>query len=138
MFSKSKSKGNSKNISNLPIETVIADGITIKGDIIGEGAIRIDGKVEGNVELNKGIILGEKAEVYGKIKSNEIIVYGQLNGDLECKDLYIKESGKIQGNMLVNRFSVDMGGKYTGNLKMTTNEININQKANESKKAADA
>lgn len=133
MFNKSTTKNKTKNLTNLPIDTVIADGILIKGDIIGEGAIRIDGRVEGNVELNKGVILGEKAEVIGSVKSNEVVIYGKLIGDLECKELYIKETGHIDGNMLVNRFSVEMGGRYNGNLKMTTNEIQLNEKAEENK-----
>ncbi len=128
MFNKSTTKEKSKNLSNLPIDTVIADGIVIIGNIIGKGAIRIDGKVEGNVELDKGVILGEKAEIIGRIKSSEVVVYGKLTGDLECKELHIKETGKIDGNMVVNCFSVEMGGKYNGNLKMTSNEIQLNEK----------
>jgi cytoskeletal protein CcmA (bactofilin family) len=135
MFHKTTSKNKDKNLSNLPIDTVISDGITIKGDIIGKGAIRIDGKVEGNVELEKGVILGEKAEIIGKVKSKEVVVFGKLSGDLECKDLYIKSTGKIDGNILVNAFAVDMGGKYNGNLKMTTNEINLNPSLDQKKAA---
>lgn len=137
MFKNSTPKDKSKNLTNLPIETVIAEGITIQGDILGEGAIRIDGKVEGNVQLSKGVILGEKAEIIGSVKSSEVIVFGKLNGNLECKDLYIKSTGKIDGNILVNAFAVDMGGKYNGNLKMTQNEINLNEKV-EIKRTAEA
>ncbi|MET3732816.1 bactofilin family protein [Moheibacter stercoris] len=137
MFKNSTPKDKSKNLTNLPIETVIAEGITIQGDILGEGAIRIDGKVEGNVQLSKGVILGEKAEIIGSVKSSEVIVFGKLNGNLECKDLYIKSTGKIDGNILVNAFAVDMGGKYNGNLKMTQNEINLNEKL-EIKRTAEA
>lgn len=137
MFKNSTPKEKSKNLTNLPIETVIAEGITIQGDILGEGAIRIDGKVEGNVQLSKGVILGEKAEIIGSVKSSEVIVFGKLNGNLECKDLYIKSTGKIDGNILVNAFAVDMGGKYNGNLKMTQNEIKLNEKV-EIKRTAEA
>ena len=128
MFNKSTSKEKSKILTNLAIDTVIADGITLKGDIMGEGAIRIDGKVEGNVELNKGVILGEKAEVVGSIKSSEVVIYGKLIGDLTCKELHIKSSGRIDGNILVNSFSVEMGGKYNGSLKMNSNEISLKEK----------
>lgn len=124
----STSKNKSKVVTNLPIDTVISDGITLKGDIMGKGAIRIDGKVEGNVELEKGVILGEKAEVTGSIKSTEVVIYGKLIGDLTCKELHIKSSGIIDGNILVNTFSVEMGGKYNGNLKMNSGEINLKDK----------
>lgn len=61
------------------------------------------------------------------------MIYGKLNGDLECEDFYINETGHIDGNMLVNRFSVEMGGKYNGNLKMTTNEIQLNENVEKNK-----
>lgn len=134
MFSKSKTEKSPKTVvGNMQIDTVIAEGITVTGDLAGDGAIRIDGRVEGNLELSKGIILGEKAEIVGRLKSADIIIYGKLTGDLECRDLYIMESGRIEGNLTVNRFSVEMGGKYTGNLKMTDNEINLKEKLQEKK-----
>jgi len=128
MFSKSTLKEKNKSLQNLPIDTVIADGITITGDISGKGAIRIDGRIEGNIQMEKGVILGEKAEIIGSVKSSEVVVYGKMTGDLECKELYIKSTGKIEGNILVNAFSVEMGGKYNGTLKMTSNEIQLNEK----------
>ncbi|MCY4778053.1 polymer-forming cytoskeletal protein [Sphingobacterium sp. UT-1RO-CII-1] len=121
MFKK-KENNSSKvtNLDKLPITTVIAHGITIHGDIIGEGAIRIDGKIEGNVYLDKGVILGEKAEVTGTIKSNSVIIFGKLLGDLECKQLHLKSSGRIDGDMKVATLEVEMGGQYNGSLKMDT------------------
>lgn len=135
MFSKSSRK-KEESLTNLPIDTVIATGITIKGDIVGTGAIRIDGVVEGNVELDKGVILGEKAEIIGTVKSKETIIYGKLTGDLECSCMYLKSTGHVEGNIVVNTFSVDMGGKYNGNLKMTSNEVDLHRKL-DSKKAVE-
>ena len=119
MFNKNNNnKVEKSNLDNIPINTVIDENITIKGDITGEGAIRIDGKVEGNINLTKGIILGEKAEITGTIKSNIIIVHVKLYGNLLCTQLYIKSSGIIDGDIEVEAFEVEMGGKYNGNLSM--------------------
>lgn len=121
MFKKKENNSNKvTNLDKLPITTVIAHGITIKGDVVGEGAIRIDGRIEGNVYLDKGVILGEKAEVSGTIKSNSVIIFGKLLGDLECKQLHLKSSGRIDGDMIVGTLEVEMGGQYNGSLKMDT------------------
>lgn len=122
MFKKTGNNTSSKTTSldKLPITTVIAQGITIHGDIIGEGAIRIDGKIEGNVELDNGVILGEKAEVTGAIKSNSVIIYGKLSGNLTCKQLHLKSTGRIDGDMQVETLEVEMGGQYNGSLTMDT------------------
>ena len=138
MFNKNKNTTTQKEVSNMQINTVISEGITVVGDLNGAGAVRVDGKMEGNIELSKAVIVGEKAEVTGKIKSSVVMIYGKLTGDLECRDLYIMKSGVIDGNMKVNRFSVEMGGKYNGNLKMTDNEVNFQEKISQKQKVAES
>ena len=122
MFNKSTSKPEKNNLDNIPINTVIDEGMLIKGNISGNGAIRVDGKIEGNIDLTKGIILGEKSEISGTIKSDIIIVHGQLKGNLSCRQLYIKSTGVIEGDIEVGAFEVELGGKYNGTLKMKNTE----------------
>ncbi|MFV0606642.1 MAG: polymer-forming cytoskeletal protein [Niabella sp.] len=128
MFNKSnKTKKEASIVTNLPIDTVIADSVLLKGDIRGEGAIRIDGQVEGSIELNQGVILGEKAVVTGTIKSTEVVIYGKLIGDITCKELHIKSTGNIEGNIFVNSFTVELGGVYNGTLKMKGEEPKVKE-----------
>lgn len=47
-------------LDSLPITTVVGNDMSFKGDIHGDGIIRIDGKVEGNISSKQGIILGKK------------------------------------------------------------------------------
>ena len=74
--------------------------------------------LEFGTDLNKGIILGEKAEVTGTLKSNIIVVHGKLYGNLNCQQLFIKSTGLIDGDIEVDAFEVEMGGKYNGHLQM--------------------
>lgn len=125
MFNKNNSKPEKTNLDNIPISTVIDAGMVVKGNISGDGAIRVDGRIEGNIDLTKGIVLGEKAEIIGTIKSNIIVVHGRLKGNLSCRYLYVKSTGVIDGDIEVGAFEVELGGKYNGNLKMKdTGEIN--------------
>ena len=117
--SKSKSKSKSDHsIESQPIDTVIGTDILFKGDIRGESIIRVDGTVEGNLSLSKGIVVGEKAKVIGNLKSDRIIIYGSISGDIECKELNIKSSGTVNGNIQADNVEIEMGGKYNGNLSM--------------------
>ncbi|WP_300597074.1 polymer-forming cytoskeletal protein [Niabella sp.] len=119
MFQKNTSRDKKTNLDNIAINTVIDEGMLIKGNISGEGAIRIDGKVEGNIELKEGIILGEKSEIKGSVTSNIIVVHGKLYGNIHCRYLYIKSTGLIDGDIEVAAFEVELGGQYNGTLKMT-------------------
>jgi cytoskeletal protein CcmA (bactofilin family) len=117
-------KNNTKKLDQLPINTIIADEVSIIGNIKGKNTIRIDGNVEGNIEMAKGIILGAKSFVKGSLNSDSIIVYGKLNGDLICKELHIKNTGIIDGNIVVDILKVDMGGRYSGSLRMDMKDGN--------------
>lgn len=98
--------------------TLIARDVLIKGDIIGESEVRIEGKVEGNVNVKSGIVLGEKAQVMGNLTSDSITVFGQLKGNLTAKDLVIKSTAHLTGDFFVETLEIEPGGKYNGTLKM--------------------
>lgn len=117
MRNSSKNKNN-HSIESQPINTVIGTDIIFKGDIKGENIIRVDGIVEGNLSLSKGIVIGEKAKVNGNLKSDRIIIYGTIFGDIECKELNIKSSGVVNGNIQADNVEIEMGGRYNGNLTM--------------------
>lgn len=134
MFNKNSSRDKKTNLDNIAINTVIDEGMLIKGNISGEGAIRIDGKVEGNIDLKEGIILGEKSEVTGSVKSSIIVVHGKLYGNLDCRYLYIKSTGLIDGDIEVGAFEVELGGKYNGTLKMRDAEP-LNKETAKTRKA---
>lgn len=114
---KSKKRGHNK-MDNASINTVIAEKVHVTGDINGGSSIRIDGKVTGNISVSPGVVLGEKAVVNGNVKSESIVIYGTLNGNIEAKDLAIKSTALINGDIYVETLEIDQGGKYNGNLKM--------------------
>ncbi len=111
-------KKNNRSVESQPIDTVIGADILFKGDIKGESIIRVDGSVEGNLSLTKGIVIGEKAKINGNLKSDRIIIYGSIFGDINCKELNIKSSGVVNGNIQADNIEIEMGGRYNGNLTM--------------------
>lgn len=135
MFNKKDSKPEKSTLDNIPINTVIDEGILVKGNISGDGAIRVDGKIEGDIELTKGIVLGEKAVVTGSIKSNIIVVHGKLKGNLSCQYLYVKSTGMIDGDIEVGAFEVELGGKYNGTLRMKDRTENVIKETDKSQQA---
>ncbi|MFD2598008.1 polymer-forming cytoskeletal protein [Sphingobacterium corticis] len=104
----------------LSIETVIAQDISIEGHLIGKESLRIDGKIKGFIRTAKGVIVGESAYVEGDVTCETLIVYGHIVGNVRCKTLLLKSVGTINGDMVVERFNVDMGGKLVGGVDVVT------------------
>ncbi len=93
-------------LDSMPINTIIGNDIVFKGDIYGESVIRIDGRVEGNISLKQGIILGDKAFVEGNMESDYIILFGHIRGNVKSKEIVLKSTGTI------SRIEEVEGGDY--------------------------
>lgn len=133
MFNKTEKKNNVGDVKlNTPITTIIGPEITIEGDLSGKQTIKIDGSIKGNVHIENGIILGEKGSVTGNIKSNTVIIYGEIHGNIDCKELTLKNTGIINGDILTNTIEIENGGRYNGQLRMelptTSNPLKTNKK----------
>lgn len=104
-------------LDSMPITTVVGNDIIFKGDINGEGIVRIDGRAEGNITAKQGIILGEKADVDGHIESDNIIIFGQIKGSIKSKELILKSTASVEGEIFTDFLQVEMGCKYQGMMK---------------------
>ncbi|MEA4905089.1 MAG: polymer-forming cytoskeletal protein [Petrimonas sp.] len=80
---------------------------------------RIDGRVEGNISLKQGIILGDKAFVEGNMESDYIILFGHIRGNVKSKEIVLKSTGTVQGDIVTDALEIEMGSRYNGNLKIS-------------------
>ncbi|MDR0334223.1 MAG: polymer-forming cytoskeletal protein [Dysgonamonadaceae bacterium] len=120
MFNDKKTKTlSSSKIDTMPITTILGADIVFMGDMKGDSVVRIDGKVKGNVSLKQGIVLGEKAHVEGDINSDHIVVYGNITGNIICKELIIRNCGVVNGDIQTEIIEIEMGGRYNGKLSMS-------------------
>jgi cytoskeletal protein CcmA (bactofilin family) len=127
-----KKKGNTLDLSTENITTIIAEDCKVEGNIECKEFIRIDGLTLGNVNSTCGLVIGQKGSVKGDIRSKELIVYGQIDGDIFVDNLILKNSGSIIGNMQVKSFQVENGAFYKGTVSMEQNSTSINKKENNS------
>ena len=115
---KKREAGVSK-LDSMRINTIIGNDIVFKGDLHGDSVIRIDGKVEGNISLKQGIILGEKAFVEGNMESDYIILFGHIKGNIKSKEIILKSTGTVEGDIVTDALEIEMGSRYNGNLKIS-------------------
>ena len=56
------------------------------------------------------LIIGEGATIKGEIKEeNEITIQGNVDGDIECKDLIVGKTGSIKGKIKADTLTVESG-----------------------------
>lgn len=117
MFRKEKARATS--LDSHPITTLIGQEITVEGNVSGENTVKVDGKIYGNLNIKNGVVLGDKAIIVGMIETQNLVIFGQVQGNIKCKEIIIKKSGIVHGDITTQTIDIEMGGKINGQVIMS-------------------
>ncbi len=91
---------------------------TIKGDVSTKGAARIDGWVEGNIDVD-WLIVGETGAIKGDIVTRGMIVGGRIEGNIKAEEVVeIKSNGEIIGDIHTFQLVISEGATFDGHSYM--------------------
>ena len=98
---------------------IITSGTVIKGDITASGDFRLDGTLEGNIQLNGKLVIGDSGVVNGNVLCMNANIIGTVNGNLSVKELLsLHSSARVKGDILINKLSIEPGAIFTGKCNM--------------------
>jgi cytoskeletal protein CcmA (bactofilin family) len=101
------------------IETLIGEKCTISGSISGEGLIKIDGSVKGDIIWQDEVILGVSSYCKSNLTCKSAFINGKVEGDVICENTLTLESyGKITGDITVRNIIIKEGGSFDGKCTM--------------------
>jgi cytoskeletal protein CcmA (bactofilin family) len=118
------SKKNKVELDQQVISTLISEGCILDGNLKAPAYVRIDGQITGDVTVDEGLILGEKALIRGNVVTKEMIVYGTIYGNIHAHSLEIRSTGRISGDIKTEILQVETGGSHNGKLSMSAHENN--------------
>ncbi len=100
----------------------INEGCRVEGALKSNAFIRIDGTVEGNLDIEECAIIGSKGQIIGDVKTKSLIIYGMVNGNIDSHSLEIKNTGCVNGEIKTTKLNIEFGGIYNGVLIMGKND----------------
>jgi cytoskeletal protein CcmA (bactofilin family) len=108
-----------------PKVTRIAEGAVIKGEIAFPGGkLRLEGELQGNVTSIDGLEVTQKGRLKGDVhNAAEIELLGTIEGNIKTRKLIIRPSGVLTGNLEVEHFVMEEGGRILGEVKMNLGEM---------------
>lgn len=105
-------------------DTVIAAGITVRGDITSDGDIWVNGTVEGDLTTETSITLGQNARIDGNLSAATLYISGCIIGNATATERVACEStAYINGDISTPRLRVEDGALITGRLDMPTEPL---------------
>ena len=119
---------------------MIGQSIQIKGTIVGAENLVIEGSVEGSVSLpDNDLTIGETGNVTADLSAKTVKVDGQVTGDITgVEKVIISKSGRVRGNIVAPRVTLEDGAKFKGSIDMDPGEtakLNVAKPISEAKVA---
>ncbi|TYP57420.1 bactofilin family protein [Thermosediminibacter litoriperuensis] len=117
MFGK---RGENVDINTDRVDTLLGKGTEFKGTVKASGVLRVEGRIEGEIESSGDIIIAEGGVVNAQIKARNAIVAGEINGNMILiGKLEIKSSGKVLGDLKVEGITIEDGAVFEGRCEMS-------------------
>ena len=99
--------------------TVISSGMKVEGKVSSSGSIRLDGTVQGDIDCQGNVTIGEQGKVYGKVDGLSITIGGKVEGEIKAKEKLILESkANLKGNIFTKILVVESGARFDGKSNM--------------------
>ena len=103
------------------IDSLIGAGTVVRGDVVFEGGLRIDGEVVGNVGVVDGkpgtLVVSEKARIQGGVNVTHVVVNGHVEGPVTAKDyLELQPKARVAGDVTYRTLEMHVGAVIQGRL----------------------
>jgi len=93
----------------------------IKGDLKFKGSFRIDGRFKGKIDSDSILIIGEQGRVEADIKIGNIIINGEVKGNIQAQErVEVNSRGRITGTVITPKLVVDEGAFLEASCHTTT------------------
>ena len=98
---------------------VVGEKIQIRGELTGEGDMRLMGEFHGTIDLVGTIVIGESARVDADIAATNIIVGGHVKGNLIASGrVDLLPTGSVTGNVKTGSIAAAEGASLQGEIEI--------------------
>ena len=106
--------------------SVIDERLSISGDLVTDGTVRVDGRVEGSFHRTDTLIIGEGASVVGNVEAREVVIGGELTGSLRVSvRVEVQQTGTVRGDIHAPAVLLAEGGKVHGHVVVQSLDADV-------------
>ena len=104
----------------------IGSAMHIKGEIRAQEELMVDGDVEGSLESQSVLTVGQNGKVKANIKAKEVHIFGKVHGNVEVSGkIAIREQGSLVGDIKAAGISIDDGAYFKGSIDIIRPEPKV-------------
>lgn len=93
--------------------SMIAQGVAIKGDVLGDGELHLDCVIQGDIKVGK-LVVGPNARVEGALYAQVIEIHGQVTGAISAKQVRLYGTAVVEGDITHEQLAMESGAQFQG------------------------
>jgi cytoskeletal protein CcmA (bactofilin family) len=98
----------------------IDQGSEFSGKLSFKDTVRIDGRFEGEIKSENTLIVGETGHVFAQIKSGDVVVSGEVKGDIIASGrVTLHKTARVSGNVHAAKLAMEEGAELNGQVAMS-------------------
>lgn len=102
--------------------SIICSDMHITGSIKTEGAIQIDGKIEGDITAGD-ITVGSTGEIIGEVKAETLRVKGKVKGSVRAKKVELETGAVVEGDIIHAALVIQPDATFEGQVKRESDPL---------------
>ena len=105
--------------------SIIGAGMRITGDLVTEGTVRVEGRIEGTIRAGKAVVIGKEGEVVGDVLTQDAVIGGHVQGTVVAESrLELQATARIEGQISARaqHLVLEEGCRFNGQVQMLGDE----------------
>jgi cytoskeletal protein CcmA (bactofilin family) len=112
------------NATGSTSKNTLGSDVEIKGTLKFAGELAFEGKLDGDVQTDGVLNLGDTAVVTGNIAAQSVVVRGKVNGNITAKErIEIKAKTEMFGDIKAAKLVIEEGVTFVGKTEVNPNKV---------------
>lgn len=98
---------------NSGVPSILASDLIITGEIVTDGDVQVEGRLDGNITATS-LTIGEQGAVNGNIKAESVLIRGKVSGKINAASVDLAETANVQADIVQDHLIIANGAFFDG------------------------
>ncbi len=95
------------------VPSIISPDLKIVGHLKSNGAIQIDGTIEGDIDVPL-LTVGEQGKIDGSTVAETVRIFGTVSGRVQAKSVRLDASARVTADITHESLALEVGAYFEG------------------------
>ena len=105
-------------------KNVLGSDVEVQGTLKFSGELTFDGKLDGEIQSDGALNLGDNAVIKGNVNVNSVVLRGKINGNVTAREkIEIKAKTELFGDIRAAKLVIEEGVTFVGKSEVNPNKV---------------